>query len=316
MHLRRGVAPAARISDGDGKANNGPDHSMTDKRPDARPPASRRLVTTEWLQSHLDDPNVSVVDGSFYLPTMNRDPRAEFLAEHIPGAVFFDIDGIADHATALPHMLPRAEEFAKAVGALGIGRDDTIVVYDTGALSGSPRVWWTFRLFGAGKVFILDGGLSKWKAEGRPIEAGEPKRVPRRFDAVVNAAEVAGVPEMQQTIARKSAQIVDARSAARFRGEAAEPRAGLSSGHIPGSFNVPSAALTEDSRLIAPEKIVQAFVRAGVDLDKPIITTCGSGVTAATLWFALDAIGHPPRSLYDGSWTEWAGRGDLPIEKG
>ena len=276
---------------------------------------SRWFVSTEWLADHLGEGGIVVVDGSWHLPGSGREARKEYDAAHIPGAVFFDIDAIADTSNPLPHMLPTPGQFASAVGALGIDAKQKIVVYDSVGLSSAPRVWWTFRVMGAADVVILDGGLPKWRAEGRALDDRAVTRTARTFAAHFDPAAVRDMQEVRDGIAAAAFQLVDARPAPRFLGEAPEPRNWVKSGRIPGSLNVPSSDLIADGRLREPEVVRAAFANAGVDLGRPIVTSCGSGVNAAILSLALDTLGIGS-ALYDGSWTEWGARDDMPVATG
>jgi len=277
---------------------------------------SRWLVSTDWLASQLKSDYLAIVDGSWYLPVQRRDGFQEYLAGHIPGAVFFDIDEISDHSSRLPHMVPPSHAFDLHMARLGISNGMKIVVYDGMGLSSAPRVWWTLRLFGEKDVFILDGGFPKWRAEGRPIESSMPSLTPAHFTSHFNADLVADYERVERALADKTAQVVDSRPADRFRGEAPEPREGVRSGHMPGSLNLPYSELVENGVLASPEKIQAAVLKAGIDPSKPIITSCGSGVSASLLWLALDSIGKPPVALYDGSWTDWGSREDAPVATG
>jgi thiosulfate/3-mercaptopyruvate sulfurtransferase len=273
------------------------------------------LVGTDWLAKHLGEPDLKVVDATFYLPHLKRDARAEFEQAHIPGAVFFDIDAIADHSVALPHMLPDAQAFADAVGALGIGTGDRVVAYGGRGLIASARVWWTFRVFGHDRVAVLDGGLGKWKKEGRPVDSGVPAPAPRRFAATFHEELVADLDRVRAVLEGRDAQIVDARSRGRFTATEPEFRPGLRGGHIPGSMNLPYNELfrAEDDAMLPAEEVRGAFSRAGLDLARPVVATCGSGVSAAVLALALYRLGRRDAAVYDGSWTEWGGRPDTPV---
>ncbi|HYE99863.1 MAG TPA: 3-mercaptopyruvate sulfurtransferase [Planctomycetota bacterium] len=275
------------------------------------------LVSTEWLAGRLDDPDVVVVDATLPLVGQPGNGRDIHRAGHIPGAVFFDINAIADPDTDLPHMLPSPEAFAAAAGELGLRPDAKVVVYDAHGIYSAARVWWTLRVMGFPQVFVLDGGLKTWRAEGRPVETAEA--VPSRSTVAVNFHPelVRDLGAVRGVLESGSAQVVDARSAGRFRGEVAEPRAGLRSGHMPGALNLPFDKLIRpDGTLKDAAAIRSAFAEAGVDLRRPIITTCGSGVTAAVLALALARLGREDVAVYDGSWTEWAGRADTPVVTG
>ena len=274
------------------------------------------LVTPAWLADRLSDPSVVPIDGSWYLPAQNRNGAAEFAAAHVPGATFFNIDALADRDTDLPHMLPEATWFGREAGALGIPSDGTLVVYDGAGLFSAPRVWWTLRVFGARDVRLLDGGLPAWKAAGLRLESGPPRRPPARFDAVPAGPAVAALDDVRQALASGGAQVVDARPAPRFAGKTAEPRPGLASGHMPGSLNLPATEVVADGRLKPPADLAALFAAAGVDPARPVITSCGSGVTAAILTLALARMGRTDVRLYDGSWAEYGGRADLPVETG
>lgn len=271
------------------------------------------FVSTQWLADHLSAPDLVVFDASWHLPNANRDPKAEYLVEHIPGAVFFDIDAIADHSTDLPHMLPDPVAFSSAMRKLGFGDGMRAVVYDSVGLFSAPRLWWTLRVFGVDDVSILSGGLEQWKSEGRPLEEGETERRPRHFTARFDHCLVADAEDVKKALETKSAQVVDVRSAERFAGKAPEPRPGLRSGHMPGALNLPWNALLDGRTLKSPSDLDRQFAAAGIDPDRPIIASCGSGVSAVILSFALAATGRPAATVYDGSWAEWGAKSELPV---
>ena len=277
----------------------------------------RSLVSTQWLETHLSDPDLRIFDASFHMPNAGRDARSEYEAGHIPGARFFDIDEIADQRSALPHMAPPPEKFVSRMRAMGVGDGHQVVVYDSVGLFSAARVWWLFRLMGKPDIAVLDGGLLKWRAEGRPMEDMPPVLRERHITVSRQNQMVKDVTQVAAASILGDWQILDARAEARFRGEAQEPREGMRAGHIPGSINVPYASLLNADGTLKDEAGLRAvFVEAGVDLSKRAITTCGSGVTAAIINLALDRLGHRDNALYDGSWAEWGQFEQLKVETG
>lgn len=265
------------------------------------------LVSTDWLAENLGAPDLRVIDASYYLPHEGLDPRHEFEQHHIPGAVFFDIDDIADSDSPLPHMLPSPQKFSSRVRKLGLGDGLRFVVYDQRGIWSAPRAWWTFRYYGHRDVAVLDGGLPKWMAEGRPVDDGPVRPEERHFTARMDSFMLRDKDQISRNLASGREQILDARAAGRFEGAAPEPREGLRSGHIPGSLNLPFGDLLNATTqtLRTKEELAAAFVAAGIDMKKPVVTTCGSGITAAVLAFGLELLGHRDVALYDGSWSEW-----------
>ena len=276
------------------------------------------LVSTDWLAAHLHDSKVKILDATFKLPGVLPLPKDDYLKAHIPGAVFFDVDAVSDHSSALPHMFPSAEQFGSDIGALGVGNGDTVVVYDAGGWVAGPRAWWMFLSFGHSDVRVLDGGLKKWIAEGRPVESGMVTPKPNSFTATFDQSRVRSIAQMVANLDSRKEQVIDARPSARFAGSAPEPRPGLRSGHIPGSRNVPYADLfdAETGAMKPLEELRKAFGAAGVDMAKPIVTSCGSGVSALVLTLALYRLGVRGTALYDGSWSEWGLEAGPPVATG
>ena len=277
----------------------------------------KTLVSTEWLAAHLNDPDLRIMDASWYLPEMERDAKAEYAAAHIPGARFFDIDDVSDHRSALPHMAPPIEKFMSRMRALGVGDGHQVVVYDGAGLFSAARVWWLFRLMGKTDIAVLDGGFAKWQAEGRAIEDMAPVIRDRHMTVQRQAHLIKDVTQVASASKLGNWQIVDARSPARFKGEEPEKRPGLRSGHIPSSKNVYYRDLLKSDGTMKDLSALRViFEGAGIDMAKPVVTTCGSGVTAAILSLALERLGHPMTALYDGSWSEWGQFDQLKIATG
>jgi len=274
------------------------------------------VVSADWLQERLGKPGLSIVDGSWYLPAHGRDARAEYEAAHISGAVFFDQDKVVAPESPLPHTLPAPRLFAQFMSSMGVDEKDIIVVYDGPGFFSAPRLWWMLRLMGAREVYILDGGIDRWRAEGRPVTA-EPTRIaPCYFDVDYDSTRVASFEDMQHIVAEGTAQIADARPAGRFSGTEPEPRPGMRGGHMPGAKNVPASSLSQDGSLLPVEDLRAVLEKAGLDLSRPVVTSCGSGVTAAVISLALASVGHADNRLYDGSWSEWGGRADTRVVTG
>lgn len=273
-------------------------------------------VSADWLEKHLNDPGMSIVDASWYLPAQQRNARAEYQAGHIPRAVFFDHDQVVDPDSTLPHTLPSPELFAAFASSMGISRDDTIVVYDGPGLFSAPRAWWMFRVMGAKKVYVLDGGIDGWKREGRFVTGKPTKVAPSFFDVEFDKSRVASLADMRRIVGEGARQIADARPPGRFEGTDPEPRAGVRSGHMPGARNVPASTLGRDGKLLSKDELRNLMANAGIDLTQPVVTSCGSGVTAAVITLALETLGHADNKLYDGSWTEWGGAPDTPVITG